>query len=199
MTGTFDCSAPTTCGERPGSTPSPGSGDGTWHCDSPGGPLECPSGPDPVPASRSAWPGSGEGSPTTGTSGLSGSGSSASADLQSSLESRLRVLLASCGSTLFRLTWRERATPSGRPICALRASARRTPGSDCTSSPWATPTARDWRNDRARKRKTGHPLTWQLYLCGWPTPTSSLADKGVRSEEGAVREAMRTRGPDLAA
>jgi len=33
---------------------------------------------------------------------------------------------------------------------------------------------------------------------GWPTPTAALADKGVRSTEG-IREAMRTRGPDLAA
>jgi hypothetical protein len=33
----------------------------------------------------------------------------------------------------------------------------------------------------------------------WPPPTASLADKGVRSEEGAIREAMRNHGPDLAA
>lgn len=33
----------------------------------------------------------------------------------------------------------------------------------------------------------------------WPTPTASLADKGVRSTEGAVREAERNHGPDLAA
>jgi hypothetical protein len=34
---------------------------------------------------------------------------------------------------------------------------------------------------------------------GWPTPTASLANKGVRSEAGAIREAMRQHGPDLAA
>ncbi|MDH2023628.1 hypothetical protein N5J29_12765 [Stenotrophomonas sp. GD03680] len=33
----------------------------------------------------------------------------------------------------------------------------------------------------------------------WPTPTASLADKGVRSTEGAVKEAARNHGPDLAA
>ncbi|WP_258392035.1 hypothetical protein [Stenotrophomonas maltophilia] len=33
----------------------------------------------------------------------------------------------------------------------------------------------------------------------WPTPTASLADKGVRSTEGAIREAARNHGPDLAA
>jgi hypothetical protein len=36
-------------------------------------------------------------------------------------------------------------------------------------------------------------------LAYWPTPTASLADKGVRTPEGGIREAMRGRGPDLAA
>ena len=36
-------------------------------------------------------------------------------------------------------------------------------------------------------------------LSGWPTPTAALADKGVRSTEGGIREAMRSHGPDLAA
>ena len=34
---------------------------------------------------------------------------------------------------------------------------------------------------------------------GWPTPTAQLADKGVRSERGALNETKRTSGPDLAA
>ena len=38
-----------------------------------------------------------------------------------------------------------------------------------------------------------------LMLTGWPSETASLADKGVRSEEGAIKEAMRSHGPDLAA
>jgi hypothetical protein len=37
------------------------------------------------------------------------------------------------------------------------------------------------------------------WLAGWPTPTAALADKGVRSTEGGIREAMRSHGPDLAA
>lgn len=36
-------------------------------------------------------------------------------------------------------------------------------------------------------------------LTAWPTPTAALADKGVRTEEGAIREVMRSHGPDLAA
>jgi len=34
---------------------------------------------------------------------------------------------------------------------------------------------------------------------GWPTPTSSLADKGVRTPEGSLREVSRNHGPDLGA
>lgn len=34
---------------------------------------------------------------------------------------------------------------------------------------------------------------------GWPTPTSALADKSVRTFDGGLSEAMRSHGPDLAA
>jgi len=42
-------------------------------------------------------------------------------------------------------------------------------------------------------------LRMQAQVACWPTPTASLADKGVRSTEGAIREAARSHGPDLAA
>lgn len=38
-----------------------------------------------------------------------------------------------------------------------------------------------------------------VHLVGCPTPTSALADKGIRTQEGAIREAMRSHGADLAA
>ncbi|MBJ2149913.1 hypothetical protein [Paracoccus sp. IB05] len=38
-----------------------------------------------------------------------------------------------------------------------------------------------------------------VQCAGGPTPTVAPAYKGVRSEEGAIREAMRNHGPDLAA
>ena len=60
---------------------------------------------------------------TSGTYGPTGSGSSSSAALQSLLASKLQAKTASAGTVLYRLTWKERVTPSGRPICALRASA----------------------------------------------------------------------------
>jgi hypothetical protein len=42
---------------------------------------------------------------------------------------------------LFALTWNDAVTPSGRRICALRASARRT--SDSASTSWPTPVVND--------------------------------------------------------
>lgn len=38
-----------------------------------------------------------------------------------------------------------------------------------------------------------------VMLAGWPSETATLADKGVRTEEGAIREAMRQHGADLGA
>ncbi|SMG00367.1 macromolecule metabolism; macromolecule synthesis, modification; dna-replication, repair, restr./modif [Burkholderia singularis] len=46
---------------------------------------------------------------------------------------------------------------------------------------------------------TNITLNHAAVLAGWPTPTAALADKGVRSTEGGIREAMRSRSPDLAA
>lgn len=95
----------------------------------------------------------------------------------------------STGSTLFRLTWKERVTPSGRPICALRASALRT--SDNDSIGWPTTTTMDsvgsrrhgYMNDgkqRAAKnprrdKLTGHAGTTLFdaaNLAGWVTTTA---------------------------
>ena len=103
---------------------------------------------------------------TRATSGHRSVGSSASTALQSSLESRLRARTQSLGSTLYKLTWKPWATPSGLSRSRLRASALRT-----------SVTA----------------------FSGWPTPTAALADKGVRTFEGGLMEAMRNHGPDLAA
>ncbi len=81
------------------------------------------SGRDPVRASLSAGQAKERGLLTSGTYSQTGSTSSASADLQRSLENRLRVKTALVGSTLYKLTWKERATPLHRSIlcCGLRA------------------------------------------------------------------------------
>lgn len=150
----------------PNATFSPASACGPSRCASPGGPMIGRFGRDHALANLSPRQAQAKGLLTSGTYGPSGCTSSASAALGLSLANRLHPRSALLGSTLFRLTWKARTTPSGRMICALRASVR--PISDSGFG-------------------------------GWPTPTASLADKGVRSVEGAIIEAMRSRGADLAA
>lgn len=63
-----------------------------------------------------------------------------------------------------------------------------------TWKPWVTPSGVLRFRQRASVRRTS-----ETERTGWPTPTASLADKGVRSTEGGIREAMRKHGPDLGA
>ena len=107
----------------------------------------------------------------SGTCGQPGTTSSASAALQKSLASRLRMVADSLGSTLYKLTWKQRATPSGLSICALRASVLRTSGRDCGS--WPTPTTRDWRDGGAIhcNVEANGLLGRVAWLAAWPTPT----------------------------
>ena len=133
----------------------------------------------------------------SGISGPLGTTSSTSATLQSCLANRLRAKTASVGSTLFSLTWKFRVTPLGRQIYALRASALRT--SDNGFGSWPTATTRDWKDGHEQAVPINALLGRVAWLAGWPTTTASLANKGVRSPEGAIREAMRSKGPDLAA
>ena len=95
------------------------------------------SGREAARASRSAPLARSAASPTNVTSGLSGPSSSRSVALTSSLASRLQTGQLLNGSTLFEVIWKETATPSGRSIFALRASALRTSDNDCTG--WPTP------------------------------------------------------------
>ena len=81
---------------------------------------------------------------TSGTYGQPGTISSHSAALRTSLESRLRARTALAGSTLFKLTWKQQATPSGRLFSLLRASVRRT--DDTGFSSWPTPCSQDGPN-----------------------------------------------------
>jgi len=110
--------------------------------------------------------------PTNAISGLSGSISSASAALQLSLVSKLKQRLDTAGSTLFKLTWKEKITPAGRSVSLLRASALRTSGSD--SGLWPTTLASDSRGSAGvGKRELPNAVKW----IGWPT-TSTRDHKG---------------------
>lgn len=128
------------------------------------------------------------------TCGQSSPASSASAVLQSSLESRLQALLAGAGSPLYDLTWKTQAMPSGPPICALRARARRTSDSAFTGevSGWPTPSASAFEArdlDRLQQRReecrartgngNGFGLTLgqavPLLASGWTMPMANDA------------------------
>lgn len=167
----------------------------------PVGPTTAPSGPDPALASLSARQAKAQGLMTSGTYGHTSNGSSRSAALQSSLASRLQARTASLGSTLYKLTWKERATPSGRSIPALRASVRPTSakGSIGLEHGWATPTTRDHKDsgnlEPSMHRQDGKlrddTVPRQAWLSGWPTPRSTDGDKGSRTAAGCEAEIAR--------
>lgn len=165
---------PTICADTRSATSSPASESGPRRFDSLDGLTIDLFGPVPVRANLSARQAKELGLLTSGTSGRRGTGSSASAVLQRSLENRLQALTASAGSTLYTLTWKRRVTPAGLSISALRASVRRISASDCGS--WPTPMACDARGS-AGVGKTELPNIARL--AGWPTCTVMDANRGA--------------------
>lgn len=159
---------------------------GLSPCDFPDTEI-CVAGQDRRHASHSPLPGSSAGKTTTDTSRQSGSISSASVALQSSLASRLQTRLGTDSSTIYSMRWKNAVTPAGRQYCQLVASARRISASDCSSerSGWGTPrtfsggnatleawVARNARCEEKHGRGMGMPLELQAVLTGWPTPTT---------------------------
>jgi len=175
---------------------------GPPHLDSQASLTTPTSGPVRAPVSRSAPRARGAEHATLDIFGQHGSHSSSSVALQSSLESRLRAETDSRGSTLFTLTWNDAVTPSGRRICALRASARRIFDSD--SSSWPTPTRQDAASSGSAgyaETKTHHvgvTLTDAARMASATTPRAEDGSKGTRSDAGAEIERRRTQaGIDL--
>lgn len=129
-------------------------------------------------ASLSALPENSSGSSTPGTSRPSSSNSLASVTLQSSLGSRLRQQLENCGCAIYKLTWKEKTTPSGLPYSQLVASAHRTKESDSSSAhtDWPTPAVSLITNDVNMRSTDGrtkpNKLGWAAALASWPTPTT---------------------------
>jgi hypothetical protein len=156
----------TTCGDSRSATSSPALASGAMPFAEPAGLMTDLFGLVPVRVNLSPRQARDLGLMTSGTCGHTSIGSSKSAALQASLESKLQARTLNLGSTLYSLTWKDWATPSGLSRSRLRASVRRTSATD---------------------------------FSGWPTPTAALAEKGVRTFEGGLIEAMRNHGPDLAA
>lgn len=185
-------SSPKTSKDTPSATSSPASGSGAMPLERLDGQTILPFGQALVPARVSVQAGSGAASAISVTYGPHGSGSSASYALSMSLANRLRAVTGSLGSTLFRLTWKERVTPSGRRIPALRASGRRTSGSGCTS--WPAPNSmQGGQTSRGGERKDELLMGGLLKAARWATPTSrdyksegtlELTSKRIKRSEG---------------
>ena len=82
--------------------------------------------------------------------------------LSTALGEQLKQRTDGLGSTLYKLTWKTRATPAGRSISALRASAPRISGNDSGGLP-----------------------------NGWPTTRATDGSKGGRTDEGVLKELAR--------
>lgn len=132
--------------------------------------------------------------PTNDTCGPLFNASSPSADLQRCLESRLRARMDVNGSPEYELTWKEWDMPSGLPICALRASGRRTSGKGFTG--WPTPNLpTGGPNQKSTETHTGGmDLEGAANLSGWPTPNANKNSKNSkdpkRMKENGVQTAL---------
>src|SRR5271170_1463073 len=115
----------TTSGDTTSATSSQASGAGPTPCASPESRTSS-AGQAPAHASPSAQQGAEKETRTSGTSGQFGKGSSRSIGLSEFLGSKLKRLLSTTGSTLFRQTWKPKATPSGRLYWVHTVSVPRT-------------------------------------------------------------------------
>jgi hypothetical protein len=190
MSGASKKSSRKTCEAIRKPTSSPASASGATLSVSPGGQTELPFGLEAVLASPSVERGAAAVLTTSATSGPIGSASSASWRLQSSLGSRLRARMGSGGSMLFRLTWKARATPSGRLICALRGSGLPTSASDCSS--WPTPQVHQGPNmsttrENGRQAARITPQTVQG-LVGWPSPMVAGARRSAFKDPEKIKK-----------
>ncbi len=178
MNDQYSMFPPTTSEDTDKSTSSPGSADGPAPSDLQDGPTTEQSGQEAVPASLSQMQASEPEQQTRNdTYGPLFTHSSPSADLQSSLENRLRANLDATGSPEYALTWKHWDMASGPQICALRALAHRTSGKDFGG--WPTPRTRtggpesaERKQELGRTRSGGSDLQAVALTAGWATPST---------------------------
>lgn len=160
----------TTCEDSRSATFSPELASGHILSASPDGLTINRSGQAPARASLSARQAKEMGLLTSGTFGLPSSTSSASADLSTSLASRLQLVTQTHGSTLYRQTWKEWTTPSG--LCRLRQRASVLRTSESGPTGWPTPTAKSTTGAGTSGRMGGMNIQTAVTLASWPTPTT---------------------------
>lgn len=184
-------------------TSSPALASGLTPCGEQAGPMIVLYGQDHVRANLSARQAKEQGLMMSGISGQPSTTSSASASLQSSLVSKLQAKTALVGSTLYCLTWKQRATPGGRSISALRASVRRISVKDSGGSEdgWATPLTGNakgtfytrYGSDGIAAGRSA-ALQDQAQLATWATPTtrdhkdSGNLETSMHRQDGKLRD-----------
>jgi len=96
---------------------------------------------------------------------------------------------------MYALTWKRRATPQGRSIPALRASAPRTFGNVSTgpvsvATPWPTPTTRDWKDGSENPNVPANALLGRaVWVVGWNTPRATDGSNGGPNQAGGALSA----------
>ncbi len=158
--------------------------DGATPSDLQDGPIHAHAGLLVAPANLSARRAKELGLLMSGTYGPLPIGSSLSEGQSQSLVSRLRARLDSRGSILFRLIWKERRTPLGRPIFALRASVLRTSGRDCTGVPTPDIHKCGGPQNPIKRKAGGHSIRLQdcASLASLPTPCFQDGPNGGPSQ-----------------
>ena len=157
--------------------------DGISPCNSQDGRKIDQSGTVRPPASRFQAQENKKGKPTADTSGLRSSISSESASLQSFLENRLKQRLEPDGSTIYKMTWKQKVTPRGRSYYQLVASQHRISGqeSGLSLNGWRSPMNSDGIGGvmEIRPGAAGrYKLRDEAALVGWPTPTAQDHNRG---------------------
>ena len=194
MTDQFQMSDLPTWLDTPSATSSQASGAGPWPSDSQDGLMTDLSGPAAAPASLSASQAKERGLLTSGTYGRIGSILYGRSDLQLSLVNRLKQRLTTGGSTLFKMTWKEKVTPSRQSVSLLRASGLRISGNG--SGSWPTPAVVQasmnvdpdtWNGSYylkpdGRKQQTDLGLTAMQCLSSWPTTTTRDHKDGTQCD-----------------
>ncbi len=182
MKGTSKISRQMTFEDIEASTCSPESEYGATPSSSRAGPIRSPSGPALARASLSARQVKAMGSLTSGTCGRQPSTSCRSADLSFCLANKSRATTDLLGSTLFKLTWKVWATPSGRSLPLLRATVRPTDGTGFIG--WPSPRASDAAKGNNRGRfvngteRGGTELGTAATLASWVSPTAQDHSRG---------------------
>lgn len=181
-------SAPPIWPDTPNATSSPVLASGLTPCAMPDGPTTAPSGQCRAPVNLSARQAKALGLLTSGTFGPPHTGLSTSAGPIWSLVSKLQARTASVGSTLYKLTWKERVTPAGRSISALRASARPTSdnGSGGSLNGWPTPHLNSTTGPGAEGREGGLNIQTAAQLASWNTPRATDGSNGGPNQAGGA-------------